>query len=305
MRPKNLFGASSALGTGKKRVAATISLAMIAAAFSLGAPTAALAAPAPAPYSNGFEDVNDTSPPAPSTSPEAVIGATRVASGTGGITAADGSWYGYAATGAAPFTRLGGYSATFPTGGYTTSVDIYLDGTTLPADLRFDWSSAINTSTVNPITGLPVHLRDFVFNVGTDGAGGFVVSASNNATRSGANPYIAANRGTIATTAGWYTFEHRFYDSSGILAVDMTVRDSLGASVYTATLSNPADVIATVGGNRYGWIVFNELPTRARRRQALGSRLGGPERVEDGHAGPCSRGTAAHLHHPRDEQRTI
>ncbi len=88
------------------------------------------------------------------------------------------------------FTRWGGYGKTFPPGGYTTSVDIYLDisppymtGSLTPYanDTRFDWTSAVNTPDC-------VHRRDFVFNAGfytdtdTTGAGPrFVISASNNA----------------------------------------------------------------------------------------------------------------------------
>lgn len=45
-----------------------------------------------------------------------------------------------------PFTRFGGYESSFPAGGYSTGVDVYLD-TAYAAnnvDQRFDWSSAIN-----------------------------------------------------------------------------------------------------------------------------------------------------------------
>ena len=75
------------------------------------------------------------------------------------------------------FTRHGGYSSTFPTNGYTTSVDIYLDMTKATGgDRRFDWSSAINKPD-------GTHGRDFIFNVGSyaDAPGTVLVSASNNA----------------------------------------------------------------------------------------------------------------------------
>ena len=64
------------------------------------------------------------------------------------------------------FTRLGGYSATFPTNGFTTSVDIYLDmsqNKSVGTDLRFDWDSAISNASGG-------YGRDFVFNVGTNPA---------------------------------------------------------------------------------------------------------------------------------------
>ena len=64
------------------------------------------------------------------------------------------------------FSRLGGYSGTFPTNGFTTSVDIYLDMSQKRAvgtDLRFDWDSAISNATGG-------YARDFVFNAGTNPA---------------------------------------------------------------------------------------------------------------------------------------
>ena len=92
-------------------------------------------------------------------------GVTRVASGTNGVTSAAGAFHAEAASAAAPnttgdFTRFGGYESTFPAGGYTTSVDVYLNvGAGNANDTRFDWSSAI---------GMPdgTFRRDFVFNAG-------------------------------------------------------------------------------------------------------------------------------------------
>ena len=110
-----------------------------------------------------------------------------VPSRTDNITAASGDWFAQAPTNRVQFTRLGGYSSFFPTGGFTTSVDVYLDmdkvATGGGTDLRFDWSSAIN----NPAG---THRRDFIFNVGTDPttAGTFVMSASNNTPGWPANP---------------------------------------------------------------------------------------------------------------------
>ena len=86
-------------------------------------------------------------------------------------------------------------------------MDIYLDVPYAQShpDTRFDWSSEINDPSGN-------FRRDFVFNVGTDMAG-FVITAGNNATRCGANPYAVdpthAPRVSI-TQSGWYTFKHIF-----------------------------------------------------------------------------------------------
>lgn len=53
------------------------------------------------------------------------FGATRVTSGTHLITSKTGAFH--AEDGGGAFTRWGGYSDTFPVGGYTTSIDIYLE----------------------------------------------------------------------------------------------------------------------------------------------------------------------------------
>ena len=90
--------------------------------------------------------------------------ATRVASGTNGVTSASGSFHaeatgpnnGQTDDGSAA-TNWGAYSSTFG-GGYKTTLDIYLKFGTAN-DTRFDWDSAINDSS-------GAHLRDYVFNGG-------------------------------------------------------------------------------------------------------------------------------------------
>jgi hypothetical protein len=203
---------------------------------------------------------------------------TRVSSGTHSVVTKTGAFH--AEDGGGAFTRWGGYSDTFPVGGYTTTVDIYLDIsppyttgglTPYPNDTRFDWSSAVST----PQCG---HRRDFVFNAGfytdtdTTGTGPrFVISASNNATRSGAFPKNPGRMPYTINAEGWYTFEHRFRDNgSGVLAVDLTIKNALGVPLMTWTLSDPSDVIGTtVGGNRYGWFVIDEFPSLAFDTSAL------------------------------------
>ena len=210
-------------------------------------------------------------------------GATRVSSGTHlVITKPPGVFHAEDLNGdGLTFTQWGGYGKTFPPLGYTTSVDIYLDisppyGSVMtimpyPNDTRFDWSSAVNTPGCS-------HRRDFVFNAGfytdtdTTGAGPrFVISASNNATRSGANPKNPGRMPYTIPAEGWYTFEHRFRDDGGgVLAVDLTIKNALGIPMMTWTLSDPSDVIgSTVGGNRYGWFVINEFPFLAFDTSAL------------------------------------
>lgn len=191
-------------------------------------------------------------------------GATRVGSGASAVTSAAGDFHAEAANGA--FTRFGGYEPVFPAGGYTTSVDVYLNvDANNTNDTRFDWSSAISTPA-------NTHRRDFVFNAGfyndavAPGTGNrFVISASNNATRSGANPRNLGRDPFVITTTGWYTLEHHFKNAgSGVLAVDLSISTLGGAPLHSWTLSDASDIIgSTVGGHRYGWFVIQESPLLA------------------------------------------
>lgn len=184
--------------------------------------------------------------------------ASRVSSGTGGITAATGDYFGQVGVG--DFTRWGGYSESFASIGYTTAVDVYLDMDGGWAnDTRFDYSSAINNSA-------GTHLRDFIFTGGFyNDAGGygsgnrFVFSASNNSPGWPRNP---ARDPFAVTTTGWYTLEHNFGIVGGVLSVDMTLRMG-GSALHSWTLSNSGDLAANVGGNRYGWFVTNGFGTLA------------------------------------------
>src|SRR5438045_9109511 len=88
------------------------------------------------------------------------------------------------------------------------------------------------------------HRRDFVFNAGfytdTDATGSgprFVISASNNAGRGGAFPKNPGRMPYTIYKEGWYTFEHRFRDNGfGVLAVDLTIKDTTGVPLMTWTL---------------------------------------------------------------------
>ena len=94
------------------------------------------------------------------------FGATRVSSGTHTVPSESGAFH--AEDGGGAFTRWGGYSDMFPAGGYTTTVDIYLDisspymnGSLLgyPNDTRFDWTSAVSTPTLRSPAGLRLQRR--------------------------------------------------------------------------------------------------------------------------------------------------
>lgn len=189
---------------------------------------------------------------------------TRVPSGTNGIASATGGFHAEAATAnGSAFTRWGGYNTVFPAGGYTTMVDVYLDMAYASGagDVRFDFSSAINTA--NPT---PTHRRDFVFNFGTEPTG-FVVSVGNNAGRSNSYPSNPGQDPVHLTLTGWYTLKHRFYNDGGVLACDLSIIDPSGTVIVGGpawTKRDPSDVIGvTVGGNRYGWFANQELPVLA------------------------------------------
>jgi len=146
-----------------------------------------------------------------------------------------------------------------------TSVDIYLDvGGGWANDTRFDFSSAVNNSG-------GTHKRDFIFNAGFyndatgPGAGvnRFVISASNNSQPGSAYAKNPARNPIAISTTGWYTFQQHFYDNAGVLAVDLSIFDSSSALVNSWTLSDPSDLVAGVGGNRYGWFDYNQFSTLA------------------------------------------
>ncbi len=253
----------------KKRLLIAL-LAVSVASLVIGGGQALGDAP-PGPYFNGFE----TNTSGWFNNSGATI--TRVPSGypsgyANGISSASGSYHarlgidpspdscvfggGVASIFYGPYTNWGGYSSIFPTGGYMTRVDIYLDVpyALVHPDTRFDWSSAINTPSGS-------HRRDFVFNVGTDPLG-FVMSGGNNANRCGANPADPGHAPIHISTSGWYTFEHAFTGvAGGPLVVFMSVIDkSTNAVLGTWMRSDPSDIIGvTVGGNRYGWFVQNEF----------------------------------------------
>jgi hypothetical protein len=204
-------------------------------------------------FSQGFEVDNVWDTTGTITNP------TRVPSGTNSITSKTGGFHAEANT---QSTDFGGYNSVFPSLGYVTSVDIYLNvAGGFANDTRFDWDVASSNSSGN-------HLQDYAFNAGfyTDATGPgagvprFVVSASNNTGRANSFPKNPGRSPIAITASGWYTFKHSFRNNAGVLAVDMSIVASNGVAVGTWTLSTPANTIpAVVGGNRYGWVAQNEF----------------------------------------------
>jgi hypothetical protein len=256
-----------------------IRFAMALVAAHMAAPLWAAAPPGP--YFNGFENNTngwfDGSNGGAGTITRRQSGYSN---GSGnyasGIPSASGNWHarlgltpypGMCSSGSGdhpiyygPRTNWGGYSSTFPEGGYKTQLDIYLDVAWAMNhfDRRFDWSSAINQPNGN-------HRRDFVFNAGTNLLG-FVIAGGNNANRCGADPADPGHMPIQITQSGWYTFEHSFTGVSGgpLTVILRVIQKSSGTIMGTWDRSDPSDVIGvTVGGNRYGWFVQNEIPDLA------------------------------------------
>ncbi|HSX39933.1 MAG TPA: hypothetical protein VLI92_05080 [Candidatus Saccharimonadales bacterium] len=178
---------------------------------------------------------------------------TRVASGTNGITSATGAYHAEAQSGV--YTDWGGYENVFPSDGYVTQLDVFLD-TNVPTgqDARFEISSAIGDPSGN-------HRRDFVYSVGTNpgNPGQWIMSASNN---SGGWPANPGRDPFVISQSGWYTFRWTFQNNgSGVLDVVMDVLDTGGNMLHMWDLSDPTDIIGTtVGGSRYGWLVDSAFP---------------------------------------------
>jgi hypothetical protein len=178
-----------------------------------------------------------------------------------------------------PFTFWG--SPTFsgipmPPSGSVSELAIYLDVSfaATHSDYRFDWDSSLLDSNGN-------FLQDFVFNAGANtvyspptlpacapATGGyFVITASNNSQRGGANAANPGRAPQCITTTGWYTFRHTFHpDNAGNLEVDFDILNSGGSvvaswnpSVPGSDASSPGYSFSTVGSNFYGFLADEEI----------------------------------------------
>ncbi len=157
--------------------------------------------------------------------------------------------------GSGPSTSFDGRRADW-TGGYTASVDIYLDPTLVPVGQGFDVTVASNRQNGD-------HLRDYFFHVTHDNtplpstAPTKLLVGGSNTTGAGNNPrqdLDTINHAEI-TASGWYTFEWKFYEGeNGALEVAMNLYDPSGNWVFTETRNDGTDLISSVaGGNRYLW----------------------------------------------------
>ena len=181
---------------------------------------------------------------------------TLVSSGDAGyVPTEDGSGHALISedAGTGPFTRFDGYRSDW-TGDWTAEVKVYLD-TAWANGTGFDYTVAASGTDGS-------HQRDFIFHVLKASDGSLYVAGSNNTD-------FVANDGKIlgiankteVTASGWYTLQHRFYEDGGVLKVDLNLVDGNGTVLWTETRTNAADTIpGEVGGNRYGWFTFVDVP---------------------------------------------
>jgi hypothetical protein len=124
----------------------------------------------------------------------------------------------------------------FPTGGYTTSIKIYLDAS---------WAAANPGQVVNWDVGLTgitdTYLSDNSFAL-TSSGGGWLLGLGTDAT---AGP-------TLLSTSGWYTFNLTFTAVAGEVFATYSVLNSASTSVFASSQDTGSTQAAT-GGVRYGW----------------------------------------------------
>jgi hypothetical protein len=147
-------------------------------------------------------------------------------------------------------TAESGTERTTPLGlGYIAEIDAYLDPASIAVGEGFDLTVAASKTDGD-------HRRDFIFHVGGT-EDGLLVNGSNN-TDFRVNEYKLRNDndGNFYTVpeAGWYTFQHSFYEKDGALAVDLNLLDANGDLLWKATRTNSADIATEVGGARYQWL---------------------------------------------------
>jgi hypothetical protein len=152
--------------------------------------------------------------------------------------------------------RKGNYD-TFPSDGFRTSLDIYLDTSWANANpgIEFEWDTGVNQSDGQ-------FGQDVLFTAQT-GSGGFTVGAGNNTQSSVPTPTA-----TIGTS-GWYRFSEAFAvnASTGEVEATLSITDDATASpvpgaswvlpvVFNGVPATPSEM----GGPLYGWFPNENIP---------------------------------------------
>ena len=169
-------------------------------------------------------------------------------SGTNGIPAAAGRWYGLLEAdrdGHGPFSFHDRNRIAWQ-GHWSAMIDIYLDPARWDFGEGFEYSVATNADQGRSA-------QEYVFRVRKDGEGSISITVGEEGPYS--QPRIGADtEAHRAHQAGWHTFQHVFHEVDGALAVDMYVLDGGETPVVGATLRSPALTIGSIiGGSRHAW----------------------------------------------------
>ena len=233
----------------KRRLTGLISASAVIATMAVAAaPAATLAAAPPAPYANGFEDAAE-----PSASTTGPLNLCSVLVGLATGTDRDHLGQAAATTPSRPPIRVHspGMAATAPPSRpMATRPRPTSTSTRQP---RRPALTCASTGRRRSAARTAPTGRDFIFNVGTDGNGGFVMSASNNARRMAREPgsrSVHDHRERLVHVQAQVSATTTVCSS-----VDMTV-SKLGSPGAVAHVDAERRVghhrHGTVGGNRYG-----------------------------------------------------
>ncbi len=159
-----------------------------------------------------------------------------------------------------PFNLWGpkneGTDTTFPSGGFTTTVKVYVDagwGDTNTGNV-VDWDTGLQTSTGN-------YEEDFVVDLCST-TSGWEVSWENGSGGCGATP--GTPNPEYLNTSGWYTLQMNFTNGAGTVYVVYSVLSdgSTGQSTPTQVWSyteNTGIATASSGGPLYGWLPTEDV----------------------------------------------
>lgn len=191
------------------------------------------------PYKNGFED---------SDAADSWNGTIdRVSSGTNGIDAATGDWYANIAEETNTYWNNMG-SNVFPTEGYTTEIDVYLDMSKADGSSTKSifWNGGINDTSASNLEETSIVVR-----TDPDTANQWQIDFRH--TTGGLHKTDWVN----VTGTGWYTLQRHYYEGTdGYLYIEQSVLDADENVIATHTFGGNAlgyVVDDNVGGADYSW----------------------------------------------------
>lgn len=153
----------------------------------------------------------------------------------------------------AALTTWGGYRQTLPPGGYTVSLDVFVDARTVPADPNARFVFAVTAT--NPDTCQPT--GHIYFRAGNqenrpDAFCFSVVDSDPTGPPCDGNDVINYERDPEAF--GWFTFVVEFFANTATL--EMTARTSILLDGQAAGLSQTFVIPGGYGGNHFAWFPY-------------------------------------------------